>query len=345
MFATNVSCRQPRTNDLKYVRVVDFGTGGYATDYTGHAFLEAYIYDRQQFILNNTFEYSSFWKRPFSIEEYKQSSVSDYNTAGTGRILTPDDPGYKQQEQKIEFVYQQGLQNAYNYYKPDLNVEYLQKDNLNNNNNNNNDQQYINNQKDSGGGFNLGAGIFSSSNTANNKQYQQQLNNYNSMNNGQSSSNNVNQQLLSDAIASNPSYHNHNYPQGSPPPSYANYFQTAQQQWQDPNVLPITLKPQVQSLEQYSAFVYQFKDKVPITSWDPIVDNDRNNLNRHPDRNSWMGFDQWYINSLNQNIGLENLKNSLENPFVFKTLEYIDTYRFAKPWWNNESFFRENKQE
>lgn len=257
----------------------------------------------------------------------------------TNKLLAQDDPTYKQQEQKIEFVYQQGQQNAYNYYKPDLNVEYLQ------NNQNNNQQQQ---QKEtSGGGFNLGAGIFAPQQQQVNNQNMgnnQQQTNFNSMNQQQNGYNQVNPSLLSDVVANNPSYHNHNPPGKGLPPSYANYFQTAQQ-LQDPNVLPITLKPNTQSLDQISAFVYQFKDKVPITEWDPIIDNDRNNLNRQPDRNSVMGFDQWYVNSLNQNIGLENLKNMEENPFVFKTLEYIDTYRFAKPWWNNESYFVDNKHE
>ena len=34
-----------------------------------------------------------------------------------------------------------------------------------------------------------------------------------------------------------------------------------------------------------------------------------------------------------------------ENPFVFKTLKYIDTYRYAKVWWNNETYFIDNKEE
>lgn len=290
--------RQPRPNDLKYVRVVDFGTGGYATDYTGHAFLESYVYERQQFMLNNTFEYSSFWKRPFNIEEYKPSVVADINA---NKLLSGDDSTYK--DQKIDFVYSQGQQNAYNYYKPDLNVEYL------NNQNPNLQQQQQQTQQT------------------------QQNTNIN---------NNINPSV-NDIILNNPNIHYHNPNQPNPANSYANQFQN--QQLQDPNVLPITLKPHVQSLDQFSPYVYQFKDKVPITSWDPIVDNDRNNLNRYPDRNSVMGFDQWYINSINQNIGLENLKNLDENPFVLKTLKYIDTYRFAQVWWQNESYFLDNKQE
>lgn len=302
--------RQPRPNDPKYVRVVDFGTGGYATDYTGHAFLESSIYDRQQFILNNTFEYSSFWKRPFNIEEYRASAVSEL---GTNKLLSPDDPTYKQQEQKIEFVYAQGSQNAYNYYRPDLNVEYL---NQNQNQNQNQNPSILQQTLLTG---------------------QQQLQQLNTMTN---TGFNVNlNPTVDEIVENNPNIHYQNQKK-----SYATYFQSPQE-LQDPNVLPITLKPNVHSLDQYSAFVYQYKDKVPITSWDPIIDNDRNNLNRYPDRNSAMGFDQWYINSINQNIGIENLKNMDENPFVLKTLTYIDTYRFAKPWWNNESYFIDNKQE
>jgi hypothetical protein len=282
------------------VRVVDFGTGGYATDYTGHGFLESYVYDRQQFILNNTFEYSSFWKRPFNIEAYRPSSNSEFNN---NKLLSPDDPLYKQQEQKIEFVYSQGQQLANNYYKPDLNVEYLQ----NSNPNEQPQQQFNANQ-----------------------------NNPNNINNNNYHNNPGIINPLSPSNIQNLYYHNPNNP---------NNYNLYHQQQHVTQIIPSTLKPNVQSLDQYSPFVYQYKNNVPITSWDPIIDNDRNNLNRVPDRNSQLGFDQWYINSVNENIGLENLKNLDENPFIFKTLKYIDTYRFAKVWWNNESYFIDNKQE
>lgn len=104
-------------------------------------------------------------------------------------------------------------------------------------------------------------------------------------------------------------------------------------------------QPNVNSLDEYSSYVYINKNSIPINDWDPLIDNDRINLNRVPDRNSPIGFDKWYINTIAENQAMENIKTSNENPFVFKNLEYIDSYRYAKVWWNNESHFINNKQE
>lgn len=56
---------QPRLSQKNLVKIVDFGVGNYANDYTGHAFLGSYLYDRKQFLLNNTYEYSNYYKRPY----------------------------------------------------------------------------------------------------------------------------------------------------------------------------------------------------------------------------------------------------------------------------------------
>lgn len=203
--------------------MVDFGTGDYSNDYTGHAFLTTYLYERQKILLNNTFEYSSYWKKPFKSETFHQPSANDLS--------------YSQQTNK-----QQGL---------NKNKNVLQ---------------------------------------INSVMYNQ------------------NQQLFDPLLSIN--------------------------------------RPNVNSLEEFSSHVFVNKNKIPINDWDPIVDNDRINLNRVPDRSSSIGFDKWYIDTISDNVAMENIKTSNENPFIPKNdLQYIDTYRFAKVWWNNETFFENNKQE
>ncbi len=121
------------------MRIVDIGTGGYATDYTGHAFLESYFYEHQQFVLNNSFEYASFWKRPPPPPPPPSVGGGDHVVPPVGPpppllpynkriLLSPADPLQRQTEQKIDFVYTQGQQNAYHAYKPELSVEYVQQD-------------------------------------------------------------------------------------------------------------------------------------------------------------------------------------------------------------------------
>jgi len=73
------------------------------------------------------------------------------------------------------------------------------------------------------------------------------------------------------------------------------------------------------------------------------VDTDRNNLERLPDRTSSIGFDQWYLNSLIKNTALDVMEESQQNPFRSDDLRYIETYRFAKPWWKNETELAEDQ--
>ena len=119
----------------------------------------------------------------------------------------------------------------------------------------------------------------------------------------------------------------------------------SQQQSYDQKFLPIFNQKPVQSLDEYSPFVYVNKNNIPITNWDPLIDNDRNNLNRVPDRNSPIGFDKWYTNNLGQYSNMETLKYSLENPFIFPRLKHIDTYRYAKTWWLNDTYFTNKFQQ
>ncbi len=97
------------------------------------------------------------------------------------------------------------------------------------------------------------------------------------------------------------------------------------------------------SLEEISNLVYVNKQRIPITDWDPLVDTDRNNLERLPDRTSSMGFDQWYVESLVKNTALDVMEESMQNPFRTNDLRYVDSYRFAKAWWKNESELGEDK--
>jgi hypothetical protein len=124
------------------------------------------------------------------------------------------------------------------------------------------------------------------------------------------------------------------------------YQQNAQQQLPfDTSYLQFYHQQPVSSLSDFSPFIYINKNNVPIESWDPVIDHNRNNLNRVPDRNSPIGFDQWYIESIVKNSVLDSLKSSQQNPFNLKPLKYIETYRYAKPWWKNETHFMNNKQE
>jgi len=84
---------QPRPNDLKFVRVIDFGTGNYSNDYTGHGFISNYVYERYLHILNNTFEISKAWKRPFQFESTSdQTNKLNFNS--------PFDTLFAQQQQQ-----------------------------------------------------------------------------------------------------------------------------------------------------------------------------------------------------------------------------------------------------
>ncbi len=269
----NFNKRQPRLDNRNLVRVIDFGAGNYSNDYTGHGFLGTYLYERQQFILNNSYEYSNFFKRPYQ-------SVKSSALEGINRVSSDVDIQQSQEKSNYRSSYQQP--------------------------------------------------------------YMQILKNY------QDSLQKSNQQLLTDTIDTS-DYNKQKQIQNQ-------YNQLSQQQLQyqqanqlqkpyDGSYLPVYLQRPITSLNEFSPFIYLNKNNVPITSWDPIIDNDRNNLNRVPDRNSPIGFDQWYINSIVKNTAYETLKTSVENPFILQTLKYIDTYRYAKVWWNNETAYLGNIQE
>ncbi|CAF0706838.1 unnamed protein product [Brachionus calyciflorus] len=104
-------------------------------------------------------------------------------------------------------------------------------------------------------------------------------------------------------------------------------------------------RPEAESLDDFSSYVLVKKNKIPIYDWDPIVDHGRTNLENKPNRNSPYNFNQWYVETIADNIVQENTQTANENPFDYRTLSYIDSYRYAKVWWNNETDFKENIQE
>jgi hypothetical protein len=100
------------------------------------------------------------------------------------------------------------------------------------------------------------------------------------------------------------------------------------------------------SLDQFSPFLFINKNTVPIYSWDPLVDNDRVDMNRVSDRNAPAGgFDRWYVKAIEGNIDLDSWKMANENPLYYQNMTYVDTYRYANVWWGNESVYMHNKQE
>jgi hypothetical protein len=259
---------------LKYVRVVDFATGDYSNDYTGHGFINNYLYDRQQFILNNSYEYSKFWKRPF-----QTGSFDDH-------------------QQQTDYMQQQQHQQYFSTEKP--NQPYLQ-------------------------------------------QFPQQP---------AKKLNSDRKDVFSGSIINTGERKDIFYPTEPPQQNYYNqdpkfqYNQLSnQQQPFDGTQILLDSRRNISSLDEFSRYVIINKNSIPISSWDPLVDNDRKNLERHSNKDSPIGFDQWYIDTIIKNTALDTIKNANENPFVFKTLKYIDTYRYAKVWWNNETYFIDNKEE
>ena len=267
LFFCGVTFRQPRPNDLKYVRVVDFATGDYTNDYTGHGFLTNYLYDRQQFILNSSYENGRTWKRPF------QTSIFDDHQQQVDYHQPQQQQQYQQQKvfnaekPREPFLQQYPLPPAKKLATDRKDIFYPTEPPLNEQNYYNQDPKF---------------------------QYNQQL---------------------------------------------------YQQQPFDGTQILLNSRKNVSSLSDFSRFVIVNKNSIPISSWDPLIDNDRNNLDRISNKDSPMGFDQWYIDTIVKNTALDTVKNANENPFILKRLTYIDTYRYAKVWWNNESAFINNKEE
>jgi hypothetical protein len=125
---------------MRYVRVVDFGTGDYSTDYTGHAFIPNYLYDRQKFLLNNTFEANTYsWhKVPYSQQNPQPSQP--HNPALDYRLQLSADPNVVKLVRPIDTdpVYAQNKQQLEQFYKQFQNSPY--KENFNQNNPLNNNQ-------------------------------------------------------------------------------------------------------------------------------------------------------------------------------------------------------------
>ena len=93
------------------MKVIDFGTGNYSNDYTGHAFLGNYLFDRQMYILNNTYEISKNWKRPFQF----QSNLNSAEISAEQNYYTnflPNDPLFKQKQEQYEAYKQNQKQQA-----------------------------------------------------------------------------------------------------------------------------------------------------------------------------------------------------------------------------------------
>lgn len=294
------------------MKVIDFGTGNYSNDYTGHAFLGNYLFDRQMYILNNTYEISKNWKRPFqfqpSLNSAEISAEQNYYTN-----FLPNDPLFKQKQEQYEAYKQNQKQQPHQPQQHQL--QFQQNSIL--------DSKYQSLQPKQ-----PFLQQFQNPNQYPSQPIQTFITDRGDRN---ELSNPINQilnqqnQYLEQKLPYNQDY--------------------SQQQPFDGSNMPYLRQKSVSSLDEFSPFVYINKDKVPIKDWDPLIDNDRNNLNRIPDRNSPIGFDQWYINSIVQNTAYESLKQSFENPFILKHLKYIETYRFAKVWWNNESAFFDNKEE
>jgi hypothetical protein len=108
---------------------------------------------------------------------------------------------------------------------------------------------------------------------------------------------------------------------------------------------------QQQALHYYQNYKMDFdfliQNSIPIYNWDPLVDNEKTNYNyRLQDNEMKLGFDQWYSLVLAKNNELYRRNNpDFINPFALPNVRYIESYKFAKVWWNNESAFINNKQE
>ncbi len=98
---------------------------------------------------------------------------------------------------------------------------------------------------------------------------------------------------------------------------------------QHQSFLPPSLQTKIPSIDLLHPLVYVNKQRVPIADWDPLIDTDRHDLNRLPNRfNGSQTFEQWYIEAIVKNTALEVMEQSMLNPFVYKDIKFIDTYRY-----------------
>ena len=322
---------QLKPDDPRSVNVVDLGTGNYSNDYTGHAFLGNYLYDRQQFLLNNTYEYSNFWRRPYQTQLQHQHYNQLYDSTNKeinqnqqllnlnlNKVISPNDPLYQHQ---VELTEQKKIQeNILLQQQQQLLLHHQQYNAIN-------AMPY--------GPHNYAvkspydqlpvAGQYPQ--YPQDPPYLQQL---------PSQSPYAYDTSITDSRYY-PAYYQHLNQQGQYLQQQLGYNQLYQQQQPyQGNYLPFYQQRPIVSIDQIMPFIYVNKNNIPITSWDPLIDNEKNNLNRIPDKNSPIGFDQWYINNIIQSTAHETIKTANENPFVLKNITYIETYRYAKVWWNNE---------
>lgn len=104
-------------------------------------------------------------------------------------------------------------------------------------------------------------------------------------------------------------------------------------------------RPRVEQLEEFSSYALLNQKKIPIHDWDPITDSQKKNLHNIPDRNLPYDFNQWYVETISDNNYQEIKQSAAENPFNLKDVSFIDSYRYAKVWWKNESHYLGNRQE
>lgn len=445
-----ILCSQSKDTDSRYVRVVDFGTGDYSHDYTGHAFIPNYLYDRQRFLFNQTYEASLFpWYRtPYSQHppfppalirpplpgpgphppnhplppppnNYNLQLSADYNSV---KLVRPGqvDPIYQQNKQQLEQYYTQLL--ASNQKRQDTNAtpndkptsevkinldeaitsqkfahlydnsqksqpdsskpqglprliaKHNETDKVNSSSNQQDNRQarsgdrsdypvYVDKayelyqfQKDRFKEGNIDLNQYSMNELLQSQktsQYQYFLNQYQppNLNDPNLVPQPVN--LFPNQANLNPNYqppipvpnqpqppHPHHPPNNRPPllPPYYNYIPDL--------TLMNSQANKHSSLSQFSPFLFINKNTIPIQDWDPLLDWQRANMSRVSDRNTPQHeFDRWYVKAIEGNIDLDSWKTANENPLFYDNATWIDTYRYANVWWNNETAFLNNKQE
>lgn len=113
--------------------------------------------------------------------------------------------------------------------------------------------------------------------------------------------------------------------------------QKRQQNW-NPYYEP--LRSYEQMLNEFSFFDL---NNVPVNSWDPMLDNKQTNYNnRLHEEDMKLGFDYWYTNRVINDNKLSQINRQFQqpmynNPLSLPSVQYIETYRFAKVWWFNET--------
>ncbi len=104
-------------------------------------------------------------------------------------------------------------------------------------------------------------------------------------------------------------------------------------------------KQSLQNLLADSLFLSQAN--IPMREWDPLIDNEKTNFNnRLNEKELQFGFDNWYLREIAKNNEFYRKSNpNYLNPFALPDVNYVESYRYAKVWWSNESAFVKDKQE